>query len=117
MRAELCSVCAYMYLFIPPPWESTLSFRDEGKPEHDSPWTKGCIGALPIRSCSGAPYFMITHQIPSLTLCVLIFDAQTYHTWMLNPELRALTASEPLSLDEEHEMQRTSDQLPLPPLR
>ncbi|TFY68859.1 hypothetical protein EVG20_g3379 [Dentipellis fragilis] len=32
--------------------------------------------------------------------------AQTYHAWMQDPELRALTASEPLSLAEEHDMQQ-----------
>ncbi|BFZ55639.1 Protein canopy 3 [Savitreella phatthalungensis] len=30
-----------------------------------------------------------------------------YHDWLSSPELRELTASEPLSLDEEYEMQRT----------
>ncbi|KAF8577561.1 hypothetical protein K439DRAFT_1418141 [Ramaria rubella] len=31
---------------------------------------------------------------------------ETYHMWMLSPELRELTASEPLTLEEEHQMQR-----------
>ena len=30
-----------------------------------------------------------------------------YHGWMQSAELRELTASEPLSLDEEHAMQQT----------
>lgn len=34
---------------------------------------------------------------------------QTYHEWMLSEELRLLTASEPLSLEEEFDMQRMLD--------
>ncbi len=30
-----------------------------------------------------------------------------YHTWMENEEIRELTASLPLSIDEEYEMQQT----------
>ncbi|KAI0298774.1 hypothetical protein B0F90DRAFT_1730947 [Multifurca ochricompacta] len=32
---------------------------------------------------------------------------ETYHTWMQNPQLRDLTASEELTLEEEHAMQQS----------
>ena len=43
--------------------------------------------------------------------CVLVpyrtHHVNRYHQWMSDPKLLEATASEPLSLDEEYEMQRT----------
>jgi len=36
----------------------------------------------------------------------LILDGKNYHEWMSDIELRKLTASEPLTLQEEYDMQR-----------
>lgn len=44
---------------------------------------------------------------PKILLVPYTFQhVPTYHTWMQSPELRELTASEPLTLDEEFDMQR-----------
>ena len=40
----------------------------------------------------------------SILACVAL---KRYHSWMQNVELRDLTASEPLTLDEEYEMQQS----------
>lgn len=38
-------------------------------------------------------------------LCLVSFNLLRYHSWMTNKELQELTASEPLTLPEEYEMQ------------
>lgn len=40
---------------------------------------------------------------------VLLFDfvISRYHDWMASPELQKLTASEPLTLEEEFQMQKS----------
>lgn len=43
-------------------------------------------------------------------------EDQTYHEWMKSPDLLELTASEPLSLEEEHAMQSGLSPIPSVPL-
>ena len=38
---------------------------------------------------------------------VFYINILRYHEWMKSPELQCLTASEPLSLEEEYEMQKS----------
>ena len=40
-------------------------------------------------------------------LIQLLSPVLRYHEWMKSPELQQLTASEPLSLEQEHDMQRS----------
>ena len=46
-------------------------------------------------------------MIPIYNIKVLLSDYFRYHDWMASPELQKLTASEPLSLDEEYQMQES----------
>jgi hypothetical protein len=39
--------------------------------------------------------------------CVKFYSEIRYHSWMENEDIRELTASLPLSIDEEYEMQQT----------
>lgn len=45
-------------------------------------------------------------MLKRLHLTRLLTRRETYHEWMKSPELLELTASEPLSLEEEIDMQR-----------
>jgi RimJ/RimL family protein N-acetyltransferase len=69
-----------------------------------------------------------TTAIPTTSVLLVPYDAHhvsTYHHWMQDPEIQATTASEPLSLEEEHSMQQSWREdcdkltfiacLPLPP--
>lgn len=42
-----------------------------------------------------------------LRRCFMIYYLNRYHTWMENEEIRELTASLPLTIEEEYEMQQT----------
>ncbi|MCO5553561.1 hypothetical protein L7F22_007084 [Adiantum nelumboides] len=57
-----------------------------------------------VRSCR----FQQVYALPSPPHCKAssLIPLQ-YHQWMTDPEIRQQTASEPLSLEEEHDMQRS----------
>jgi len=71
----------------------------------------------------GAKVALVSYRPEHVPVCVLsfppplsnlfrkmgtkfFFRMQKYHEWMCNEELRQLTASEPLTLEEEYAMQR-----------
>ena len=47
----------------------------------------------------------LINSVPPSVCDILTIPQQRYHQWMLDADLRELTASEPLSLDEEYAMQ------------
>lgn len=52
--------------------------------------------------------FIFKISLLVLVVCILTFlTFCRYHEWMKSVELRTLTASEPLTLEEEYEMQKT----------
>ena len=75
--------------------------QHERKHQHRSPWQKLSAGTLckTPRPCK--------HYLLQSNSRFLILDGKKYHEWMSDVELRELTASEPLTLQEEYDMQRT----------
>ncbi|KAL5473194.1 hypothetical protein EMCRGX_G027644 [Ephydatia muelleri] len=49
-------------------------------------------------------FSLVGEKVILVPYCQLHVDK--YHQWMMDPTLRELTASEPLSIEQEHEMQR-----------
>ena len=74
--------------------------RHERKHQYCPPWPELGAGTLRTASCPCEPTLL------SFNCFLLIPGEKKYHEWMEDPELRMLTASERLTLQEEYNMQR-----------
>lgn len=73
--------------------------------------TEGCAGTLQRRSCSQVLScgFRMSSCVMGVAvhLNLLISSLFRYHQWMSSPDLQKLTASEPLTLEQEYDMQKS----------